>query len=1230
MFVDEVQDKIARNYELLTEKGAEALADNKSLSAAGDRFGVNTEVEYRIQNYNRRDEISNSDFKRVRAEFEEYLSGKPNWLIAKEPVEDNVIEQTQNYLQIHQGSDSWLEYKEKLADPDEERKIGGIDSIEYPIRIGMAVEITKPLNMKPGDVTSTTTRRERTRWTYKMTGSSGDLLKVDFTAYQRFSGQVARGPVFYTIEVEALMTYDKYMQQLMFDVSSVLIMMLSQSRVLYQRSVLREFTNQVNEMFIGEEGLSRGAKVPQNQIVKNELNKPIDMKHRDLESGNPDGMFPSLTNIKEEDADDIKGEAPFSVTVKLDGTRFLMLFNGYGTWLFSPISQKVCLLSDDLPPEDLRGVMLDGELLVSGSMSNAALYRFFVFDCLYSSSGDVRELSHRLRLRHCRYIQTVFMESSLISSDFKNLFEMNVKVFYSFKTREEFFAANRKALSDGIQFTRGRELFEEDLDNDGLIFTYGGIYLEKSYFRGQVRSKNRRWKPFHKLTIDFLIEYERDQYVPKVFDPRQQGDQYVTFRGYARLPFDPQDVSLVNNKMSPPVKVEVGQIAEFRWDKVEKLFKPIRIRDDKTNPNEVRVANDNWTLINDPIPPGMLINALMGQRVLQFQRRYTNRVKADLINQLTKKLRVGDQRVRCFDIGSGTGGDVGKFMIADMEVIAVEPSMQRVKMLEKRIVSEGMADQYDILEASAENFKGILKHFDNLNIPKVDCVTMFHSLTFFYETERNVQNLLKTITGVLRPGGIFVCMAMDGKLINQQLGQFNQIELPGIVISRIKHESGRKIRVKLATKDDSLKLGQEEFLVDFDHFIMSLEAVGFELIGDTHLGGNVVLNDSELWWSQMTRVIQLRYVGLSTQPIYDFRNLKALTEEATFGDLTKRGVSQQIPSDKLEFGVYQLEAIGVIKGASSFIHSLMFAMNADYRNALDDRKIQMVRELRDDLGKNFNETFWRNIPGPKSGGFSLRSLRAALKLYTHWFGFDLVKYIAVQLGVNIHVMWWTNQLELYRSFTSNSDRHILLYWSGSCHFKLIAKVDGDELELVLDSSDKLIRVLAFNDVVQDSDSSEDDEEESYDDDFLMETVVWSFGYDDDAKWYLPRGGRKRDSQGRRTYGRSANSGLPLHDVEIVFVWHHYNITSRLTIRLEGKEYFSHGHVMKAIEDFLRERFTRQEIDQMLSSQYPSVVQRGQEYLNSNTFPRRIDLVQGYVFEGLRKQDNNTYEILYGT
>ena len=379
------------------------------------------------------------------------------------------------------------------------------------------------------------------------------------------------------------------------------------------------------------------------------------------------------------------------------------------------------------------------------------------------------------------------------------------------------------------------------------------------------------------------------------------------------------------------------------------------------------------------------------------------------------------------------------------------------------------------------------ERLERLGIEKVDIVTSFHSMTFIYESENSVQSFVNVVSRILKKRGIFACMAMDGRVIHRELGKYRQISVDGIKIQR-SEDNPRKIMVKLATVDDTLAEGQTEYLVDFDHLISRMEAAGFEMLTkyDDHLKAEAPLNDSELWWSQMTRVIVMRYIGFNDtktaqkdKPMSErLKQLLTIMQKALHLTQLAPDVIEPFPQESINFlsGINvgtKLSTVGVLAGGSCFIHAILWAINKEYRDMkLADERIAMVTRIRFELSANFTRDIYKTLGfgnikelGHDVGAFSYETLQDDLMKYTHWFGLEFLEFVTSQLNINIHLVWWVNdKLEIYKhasvkeTLFVKTRNNIILYWEGENHFQPVGKIkDNDNLSFVFSSQDNLIK-----------------------------------------------------------------------------------------------------------------------------------------------------------------------------
>jgi SAM-dependent methyltransferase len=616
---------------------------------------------------------------------------------------------------------------------------------------------------------------------------------------------------------------------------------------------------------------------------------------------------------------------------------------------------------------------------------------------------DVRNQDLARRLKFLRYVAKE--NSDVIETNL----QLNVKTFFPFYDRDTFYAANRKALK--LNMEGSVTLFK----TDGLVFTDMGPYLRNrrpTCGCRQVKGKtcpqcrywnpslNRKYKPPELLTVDFWVKEEEDGKLALHSEgPEGKTVQFSGTDAYRIEPSQFQKEFYVGEELE---RVEPGKIYEFSWNKYSKFWVPLRVRTDRREANNIVVAETNWRLIHTDIPKAILVGNLKGKKVLNLMRKYHGRMKLDILSHWSHEIKVNlsktgeKRRPRLFDIGTGYGGDVDRWRIAGYNVTALEPSAERLDELERRLAIFGMTQRVQRLEMGIEETSKILKKVGTV-IKPADIVTSFHSMTLIYRDLDTVKAFIATLKGIIKPGGIFVCMAMDGAAIYEYMEGHRQLSMEGIKIQRSAADP-RKIMVKMVTSDASLARGQTEFLVDFDHLISELEFEGFELITDRHLDTGTLLGDSELWWSQMTRVIEMRHVGTKDLTSYSKEMLTLGEKLSATISRTQVDVDAALNVDAKHFshiGVadgQEFWLVGVLAGGSSFFHALLWAINRRYRDAKGDVNLRfdMVFKLRAELASLL----------PKES----QDDKLAMEEYTVWCGSHLIPFISQQLDVNVHVL----------------------------------------------------------------------------------------------------------------------------------------------------------------------------------------------------------------------------------
>lgn len=1071
------------------------------------------EIEVRFSEYRRKD-VSQTDFLRLRAEFDEIVAKsqrspdlRDTWKIIE--VRDNVF--------IHAPPENTVDPPDTISHfriittdipnpggkaiskqtnmrkisilndikgtTDKNKKAPALRSTLYPFRIGFSIEVEGART----NVQVQSEYRDRDRKSYVLNRGGKDILQVDTTIVKENSNSQTK-KILYEVEIELLVEYDDQSEIALAEITEKILKNINQTRFLY---TLEERTKVISFL---NSNLNRLRN--EHSILTRFVNKPIDLTWEDLKAGNTEGLFPQLVSTNN------PTDYLYTVTVKLDGLRMFVFFDESGVYLFNPLAHIICKINDKEIPA-LRGTVLDGELLIGKKeeLHNAKEYNMYLFDCLRILKDgeiyDLRSNTHLVRRKGIIHSIKLCAAASDVWSDIKLL--MFSKKFYAITDRESFYEANIQALTKVVVRNPTDQELELSLGSDGLIYTHAGEYLPEE------GSKNRRWKPPNQLTIDFRILMINDRNnpnskigVPAVYVQKRVQDEkqpkQIPFYGTNENRFDPTAVELENVIDGFPVRISEEQIAEFRYDTRKKVFVPLRQRFDKDQPNDIKTAIATWKLIQNPIQRGIMTGTIKGTKILDLMRKFHNnfkRVLLDIVHQEVKQpsykampTNVSNiERPILMDIGSGAGGDVDKWKFAGKKgegfnIVAIEPQADRVRKLAERVKNAKMQDRVNILEVDARKTKSILSKLGNLyGNRKVDAVSMFHVLTFFYDSENSISQLLATIKGSLRYGGIFVAMALDGDLVYRQMGDSAQIKLPGIMITKVDGVHSRKIRVQLSTPtDESLASGQIEYLVDFDHFITQFEANGFELIDDRYLDAEAVLNDSEMWWSQMTKVVMFRYVGgnenLKRDSLDKLKDILMRANNQVYPLLVPNEM-QQIKVERSVFQNFDLWTVGVLGDGSCFLHSILYAINAKYRTMNNEDRKKIVMGVRRDLALLFTEEVYQSIAdgntaqlGRDNNSFSYDVLKNGLLDYGHWFGIEFLQFVSNVFVINIQLVWWRdNKMQVYKSageqklLFQKGRNTIILFWQGQNHFQPIGRKINNDIGFVFYDHDSLAKLF---------------------------------------------------------------------------------------------------------------------------------------------------------------------------
>lgn len=428
------------------------------------------------------------------------------------------------------------------------------------------------------------------------------------------------------------------------------------------------------------------------------------------------------------------------------------------------------------------------------------------YDILYDSRapGLPQLKNHLDRLALAKEYSKPFLYGT--ESAKKYPFEFFFKNFHPIgKTPEEFAVAYKKATKDSLNYPFG---------NDGFILT--PIYtLHNPYDYHKAKNQERilgkqpdlcKIKPFSHQSVD-LVPSSGELLMTR----------NVPFRGTSRNPFDPE----VNVVWSSIPEEAYGRVVEFKaaivTDSSGNDIKALtfgRYRDDKVVPNDEVSTADVWNDIGTPILDSVWLN-----EDYRRLRRQNNRVKTELINSYPDGCIV-------VDIGTGTGGDIDKYLGKAVRVICVEIRDQNLEELKRRIESlskQSDRDIFSVLHAGGQDTDVILEEYLRVKrefplAPTV--ISSMFSLTFFWKSRKFLDQLMETFSAIasFSPGTKFGFITYLGDRLLKLFDANGKIREKGLLANYdASHKGGISIpgRVKIQMPGTIVD-PQYEFLVDLD------------------------------------------------------------------------------------------------------------------------------------------------------------------------------------------------------------------------------------------------------------------------------------------------------------------------------------------------------------------------------------------------------------------------------
>ncbi|KAG2561410.1 mRNA-capping enzyme-like isoform X1 [Panicum virgatum] len=280
----------------------------------------------------------------------------------------------------------------------------------------------------------------------------------------------------------------------------------------------------------------------------------------------------------------------YYATWKADGTRYMMLIMRDGCFL---IDRNFCFRRVQMrfPHKSLEGLhdmtLIDGEMIIDTVPKSGLKRRYLAYDLMALDAVSKTKLpfSERWRMLEDEIIRPRYHE--------KKQFESGAKSNPLYKYDMELFSVRRKdfwLLSTVIRLLKE---FIPKLchDADGLIFQgWDDPYVTRTH-EGLLK-----WKYPSMNSVDFLFELTNDN--------RQLVFLYE--RGKKKL-MDGARIAFPDEIDPPSV---AGRIVECSWNKEEQCWACMRIRSDKSTPNDINTYRKVMRSITDNITEEKLLEEI--------------------------------------------------------------------------------------------------------------------------------------------------------------------------------------------------------------------------------------------------------------------------------------------------------------------------------------------------------------------------------------------------------------------------------------------------------------------------------------------------------------------------------------------------------------------------------------------------------------------------------------------
>uniref|UniRef100_A0A1J3K656 mRNA guanylyltransferase n=1 Tax=Noccaea caerulescens TaxID=107243 RepID=A0A1J3K656_NOCCA len=302
----------------------------------------------------------------------------------------------------------------------------------------------------------------------------------------------------------------------------------------------------------------------------------------------------------------------YYATWKADGTRYMMLLTVDGCYLidrsfkFRRVQMRFpCRQSSDGSSHKVHHyTLLDGEMVIDNAMNEGqARRRYLIYDMVAINGESVVERTFSERWNMLVHEVVQGREADKRKNHYYKYdlepFGVRTKGFWLLSTVEKLLKSTIPSLSH---------------ESDGLIFQgWDDPYVPRTH-KGLLK-----WKYAEMNSVDFLYEMGEEEGRGMLF-LHERGKKKL-MDGYSVEFRDDCDRSSYN-----------GKIVECSWDKEKKVWVSMRIRVDKTTPNDINTARKVIKSIDDNITEDVLLGEM--REIIRLPM-YADRIRSD--SQLARR-----------------------------------------------------------------------------------------------------------------------------------------------------------------------------------------------------------------------------------------------------------------------------------------------------------------------------------------------------------------------------------------------------------------------------------------------------------------------------------------------------------------------------------------------------------------------------------------------------------------